>query len=183
MNLITEDYRKQQQWMHANTTYGVASGMYAPLVAQIIKRLEIDELLDYGCGSRLTLLKSLSGKVDRRFRYKAYDPAVPEYAGEADPSQMVACIDVLEHIEPELVDHVLDDLQRLTLEIGFFTVSTELAEKILPDGRNAHLIVEHPDWWLERLLPRFELQTFQVMDGGFYVIVHPKRRVHVAVNV
>jgi hypothetical protein len=59
---------------------------------------------------------------------------------------MVACIDVLEHIEPKLLENVLDDLQRVTREIGFFTVSTVLAEKTLADGRNAHLIVEGPEF-------------------------------------
>lgn len=174
MRLISESYRQQQEWMHANTTYGVASGFFAPMVAQIIEKFEVEHLLDYGCGSRLTLLKSLSGKVNRRFRYHAYDPAVPEYAGEPKPCEMVACIDVLEHIEPDLLDNVLDDLQRLTKEIGFYSISTEPAEKVLPDGRNAHLILESPTWWLEKIMPRFELQTFQVIEGGCFVIVRPK---------
>jgi hypothetical protein len=167
--------------MHANTVYGIASKFFAPLIGQIIEKLQVADLLDYGCGSRLTLLKSL--RVNHRFRYKAYDPGVPEYAGTPSPSQMVACVDVLEHIEPDMIENVLDDLQRLTQEVGFYSVSTEPAEKMLPDGRNAHLIIQEPQWWLERMLPRFDLQTFQVIEGGFYVIVHPKRRIHATVNV
>jgi hypothetical protein len=87
---------------------------------------------------------------------------------------MVACIDVLEHIEPDLIDNVLDDLQRLTQEIGFYSISTEPAEKTLPDGRNAHLILQSPHWWLNKIMDRFELQTFQVIEGGCFVIVRPK---------
>ena len=29
----------------------------------------------------------------------------------------------------------------------FFAISTRAAKKTLPDGRNAHLTVQSPDWW------------------------------------
>jgi hypothetical protein len=31
-------------------------------------------------------------------------------------------------------------------------VSCRPANAVLPDGQNAHLIIESPDWWLERIL-------------------------------
>jgi hypothetical protein len=45
---------------------------------------------------------------------------------------------------------------------------------VLPDGRNAHLIQEPPEWWLPKLLERFDLYTFQRMPGGFAVSVVSK---------
>ena len=35
-------------------------------------------------------------------------------------------------------------------------IDTQPANKILTDGRNAHLIIENEDWWRERL--QFALQ-------------------------
>jgi hypothetical protein len=35
---------------------------------------------------------------------------------------------------------------------GWFRIACYPAKKHLPDGRNAHLIVESPDWWRKQLL-------------------------------
>lgn len=175
--LISPSYREQQAQMHADVEhpYGVASAQFAADVARVIDRYGVDELLDYGAGSRLTLINTISEQriVRRKFAYRAYDPAVELYSKAPEPSEMVACIDVLEHIEPLCLDHVLDDLKRVTKKIGFFTVSTIEASKHLPDGRNAHLIVEPAEWWLPYITARFTLQTFQRMPGGFVVLVSP----------
>jgi hypothetical protein len=84
---------------------------------------------------------------------------------------MVACIDVLEHIEPELLDNVLDHLQSLTELVVMLTIDSGPAGKVLSDGRNAHLIQEPMAWWLPKLSARWDLQTVQkISDHSFYVI-------------
>ncbi len=82
---------------------------------------------------------------------------------------------MLEHIEPALLDNVLDDLKRVTARVGVFTVHTGQAVKTLPDGRNTHLIQKAPAWWLPRILERFELVTFNRMPMGFWVAVERKQ--------
>lgn len=151
--------------------YGRASETYAPIVSNIINKLGVKELLDYGAG-KARLMQKLN--VDHDMKLQCYDPAIPRFAGSPVPMQMVACIDVLEHIEPEYLDRVLDDLVRVTENIGFFTVATEPAEKTLSDGRNAHLIVQPMEWWFPRIAERFDIQTLQVHGSGFYVIVFAK---------
>lgn len=168
MQTISEEYRQQQQSLHENPNYGTASVQFAPIVSKLINQTQVDELLDYGAG-KMRLFQNL--KVGHKLKLQAYDPAIPDLAGEPKPMQMVTCIDVLEHIEPEMLDNVLDHLQALTQEIGFFTVHTGPAVKVLPDGRNAHLIQEPASWWLPKLLSRFELQTFQKTPNGFFVVV------------
>ena len=169
---ITPTYLAEQQRLHALTEYGVISKHYAPIVSQLINKFGVSELLDYGCG-RGTLAKHLSS--DHELTIQQYDPAVPEFSGDPIPMQMVACIDVLEHIEPECLDDVLDDLERCTNAIGFFTIATRPAEKFLSDGRNAHLIQEPMEWWLPKLWKRFELQTVQrVGEHGFFTVVFSK---------
>lgn len=174
--LISEAYRQQQDYLHKNTNYGTASIKYAPLVTEIINRLEITHLLDYGSGKNMNLGKHI--KPGHRLQYQAYDPCVEELSGAPVPAQLVACIDVLEHIEPEYLDNVLDHIASLTEAVAFMTVHTGPAAKTLPDGRNAHIIQQPMEWWLPKFTQRFELQTVQVRHHqAFYVIGHPKTRI------
>jgi hypothetical protein len=171
--LISEDYRRMQQELHRNPNYGVASLEYAPVVAQVIDTTGFSELLDYGAGKG-RLGQVLDAQFERRLTIHHYDPAIPEWSAAPAPCKLVACIDVLEHIEPHLLDNVLDDLKRVTLRVGIFTVHTGPAAKVLADGRNAHLIQEPAAWWLPKIFERFELVVFNRLRSGFYVVVEPK---------
>ena len=162
-----------QQALHENPNYGVASVAYAPLVARVIESLGIQDLLDYGAGKgRLGI--ELRKYVQRPLNIRHYDPAIPAWSAAPEPCEFVACIDVLEHIEPELLDNVLDDLKRVTARAAMFTVHIHPAVKLLPDGRNAHLIQQPPDWWLPKFEQRFEVTTFEPLQYGFWVGVEPR---------
>jgi hypothetical protein len=175
--LISETYKAQQEHLHATTEYGTAAQHYGPLVSQIVDKLEVTHLLDYGCGSRMSLLKTL--KVKGKLTYQGYDPC----AGREDlstapiPAQMVVCIDVLEHIEPAFLDNVLDHLVELTEIVGLFSIHCGPAGKTLTDGRNAHLTQEPPEWWLPKIMERFDLQSFAKTLSGFHVVVYAKPRI------
>lgn len=172
--VISEEYRRTQAELHAsNDAYGIASVGFAPLVADILNKTQIGELLDYGAGKG-RLGQALGDHIDHPVRVRMYEPSRPDWAATPSPAPMVACIDVLEHVEPDCLDAVLDDLKRCVERVGFFTVHTGPAVKVLPDGRNAHLIQETPAWWLPKLLERFDLHCFTRLDNGFWVIVLPK---------
>jgi len=170
---ISDNYRAEQERLHQTTLYGTASIEYAPLVSQIIEKTQAGHVLDYGCGSQCNLARHL--KVKHGFHYQAYDPAVPKFAGDPIPAQLVCCIDVLEHIEPECLDEVLEHLRSLTEAIAFITIHTGPAVKTLSDGRNAHLIQQPLEWWLPKLWDRFDIQTVQrTSEHGFYIIGYAK---------
>ena len=171
--LISEDYRRMQEELHRNPNYGVASVEYAPLVAQVMEATGFNEILDYGAGKG-RLGATLEDMYENPLVIHHYDPAIPQWADAPQPCKLVACIDVLEHIEPDLLDNVLDDLKRVTAGVGVFTVHTGPAVKVLQDGRNAHLIQKPPSWWLPKFMERFELNTFKRMPQGFYIIVERK---------
>jgi hypothetical protein len=173
--LISEEYRQQQKQLHDTGTYGVRGGEYAGAIARVIDRYKVTSLVDYGAGSRLSLLRALREQnlLKCELDYRPYEPAVERFSAPPEPADMVACVDVLEHIEPDCLDSVLDDLQRCTKRVGFFTVSSTPALKILPDGRNAHLIQEQAEWWFPKIMSRFQLQTFMREPDGFMVIVTP----------
>jgi hypothetical protein len=167
--LISQGYKAEQQKLHETGTYGTASIVYAPLISQIVNRMGIGHLLDYGCGANVNLSKHL--KADHKVTYQAYDPGVPRFDKPPLPAELVCCVDVLEHIEPEHLDGVLNDLKRLTDGVVFLSIDTGPAVKTLSDGRNAHLIQERIDWWLPKLCERWELQTVQaISEHSFYFI-------------
>ncbi len=171
---ITEEYKKLQQELHKNPNYGVASLKFAPLVADVIKQANIASLSDYGAGKK-NLLRGLAECNIEPIEYFPYDPAFPEY-GNPKTADLVCCIDVLEHIEPELLENVLCDLALITKKIGFFSIHMGPAVKFLQDGRNAHLIQKPTSWWLPKIAKHFEviqLQVHQIMGKGFWIIVEP----------
>jgi len=170
--LITDDYKAQQAKLHAVGNYGVTAQKYGKTVSDIIDRLEIDHVLDYGCGSNKSLTQTL--KPNRNIVYQPYDPCVPEVSDDPSPAEMVVCIDVLEHIEPELLDDVLDHLHEMTERVLFTSINTGPAGKVLDDGRNAHLIQKPMSWWLPKLFERYIIQTVQAAGAQeFFVIAQP----------
>lgn len=163
--LISDSYRAEQAKLHATGTYGTAGGTFGDVVTDMLKASKSSQLLDYGCGSNQSLRSALYCPVD----YRGYDPAVPEYSADPEPAECVACIDVLEHIEPESLDEVLDHIRSKTLKRALISVHLEPAMKVLSDGRNAHLILKPPAWWLPKLMQRWELMTYIRRKRSFVV--------------
>jgi hypothetical protein len=172
---ISKEYLKQQQELHENPGYGVASLTFAPLVAKIINDNKIQSVSDYGAGKK-RLLEGLKKAGLKNIEYFPYDPAFPEY-GEPRSADLVCCIDVLEHVEPTYVESVIRDLAAVTTKFGFFSVHVGAAGKTLSDGRNAHLIQEPSSWWLPKFCNFFDimhLQTHNYHGPGFWFIVKAK---------
>lgn len=177
--VISEEYLKMQQELHLNPSYGTASLHFASTIATIIKEQNIQSLSDYGAGKK-KLLKGLISHGINLKNYYPYDPAFPEY-GAPKQAELVCCIDVLEHIEPELLDNVIQDLANITTNLGFFSIHMGPAIKFLSDGRNAHLIQKSSSWWLQKLIKHFEimhLQSHSIMGPGFWVAVMPKEKLN-----
>lgn len=121
----------------------------------------------------MNLAKNL--KVAHKVTYQAYDPAVARFSKAPLPAEMVACIDVLEHIEPEYIDNVLTDLVRVTEAVLFASVDMGPAVKTLTDGRNAHVLQRPMSWWLPKFMERFDVQTVQkTSEHSFFVICYAK---------
>lgn len=173
--LISDEYRQMQKQLHENPKYGVASLSFAPMVKNIIESNDIQTLTDYGAG-KMRLAQALEkDKLQKKITYQPYDPAFEEY-GPQRKADLVCCIDVLEHIEPENLDNVLRDISSLMLKAAFITIHTGPAGKVLSDGRNAHLIQKPTSWWLPILCHYFEigcLQKHHIMGPGFWFIAEP----------
>lgn len=178
LDTITNDYLQQQRKLHQNPNYGVASLSFAPIVADVMRQTGCSSVSDYGAGKK-RLLEGLKKAGVNPSLYLPYDPVFPEY-GEPQSADLVCCIDVLEHIEPELIDNVILELSNITTKLGFFSIHMGPAGKILDDGRNAHLIQKPSSWWLKKLINYFEilhLQTHQMMGNGIWILVTRKENI------
>lgn len=166
--LITDEYKAQLQKLHKHS-FGGGGARWKDEVLRLCELNGTQDVLDYGSGKG-RLAKALP------FPIKQYDPAIgPD---ERAPSDIVVCTDVLEHIEPECLDDVLDDLFGLCREVAFLVISTRPAHKSLPDGRNAHLIVEPFQWWFAKLRPRCRVFWSTTDDDEMIVrmfVSHPMR--------
>lgn len=146
---------------HECASFGRDAGRRVDKLMPTIKRYQVQTILDYGCGQG-TLAKALSG-----YGITQYDPCVERFNQRPSGTyDMVACLDVLEHIEPDYLDNVLQDLWDYTGKVAFLLISCVPSRQTLPDGRNAHLIQEQPDWWIDRIMqkPWISVETNMKLD-------------------
>lgn len=114
------------------------------MIENVIQKFNVENVLDYGCGK---------GELVCSVPTYYYDPCMPAFAdGNSKARDMVVCVDVMEHVEKDCIDFVLADIKRCMKKCAFMSISVVPAKSILPDGRNAHITLEHPMWWLRRVL-------------------------------
>ncbi len=180
MPLITPSYRALNAELHArNPAYGISGGKWAAKVHRLAKQYEADMVLDYGSGKGSLGAQLMVQFADERNRdvnghqvpfpydFREYDPAITGKDARPDRADFVVCGDVLEHIEPDCLYAVLDDIRDLARKAVLLIVATRPAQKTLADGRNAHLIVEPSEWWFPKLAARWRIKEFQDRGGHF----------------
>ena len=170
--VISKKYLDEQIELHKNLDYGSQSIDHAPNVMKLMNNLNLSELCDYGAGKK-HLQSTLIKLGFNNFDYHPYDPAFPEY-GLPKPADMVACIDVLEHIEIEYLDNVLEELCLITKKIIYFCIASGPAKKKLSDGRNAHLIQKPARWWLPKLCNLFNVEYLESQTNKGFIVVCSK---------
>src|SRR5262245_35209573 len=124
---ISPAYLALQRELHRDPNYGVASIHFAPIVKKCLDMSRAKSISDYGAGKQ-GLWVALQTLGVHNVEYRPYDPAFPEY-GLPRPADLVCCIEVLEHIEPEFVESVLAELRSITTGFGFLTIATGPATK------------------------------------------------------
>ncbi len=155
MKTISEEYRALNKQLHDDAPdYGAQADVRAVEVIKLARKNGFKILLDYGCGKGA--LKPAVALTAPELTVLEYDPAIPgKETLPTGPVDVIAALDVMEHIEPEFLNAALQGMHDLKPKCVFLLVSTRLATKTLPDGRNAHLIVEKKEWWLPRLTAYF----------------------------
>jgi len=140
-------YLEELKILHNKKTFGLGS----QLPQQVIELLEfgnITSFLDFGAGK---------GNVSKQFKQDYVDIELHTFDPVTFPNPLPATVDmiyssdVLEHIEPNLIDETLADLCTRATKYQYHLIACHPAKKSLSDGRNAHLIIENPQWWKHKL--------------------------------
>ena len=154
-----DDVKNQYRYMHKRKASfrGFSVLDHSATIGRLINETGSKSILDYGCGKGWQYKKrNIHKEWGVNFPY-CYDPGVQEYATlAARVFDGVICSDVIEHIPPDYVETVLQDIFDHAGKFVFMSVATEAARKILPDGRNVHLTVMPEAWWrdlIETLRP------------------------------
>lgn len=186
--LITPGYKEQNKSLHSDRPdYGAGGHKWAELVWQLAHKHKAESVLDFGAG-KSTLHQALK-QNEPAYRFRAhycckehgwlknwqnFDPAIEGLDEAPRPADLVVSTDCLEHVEPECLVAVLDEIRRCTNKAVLLVVATRPAKKTLPDGRNAHLVQEHMQWWFGHLITRFDVRHLEDLGGEFVFIGTPR---------
>jgi hypothetical protein len=151
--VISDQYKKSLETLQSKNSFKGLLVKYDP-VNEFIRRYNPNSVLDYGC-AKGNLVNQL--KLDfPQILVDGYDPGVPEFNEIKFPSyDCLVSNDVIEHFEPEFLDQTLIKMSNLYRVSAWLIIACYPAKKSLPDGRNAHLTIESPNWWLKKIKNTF----------------------------
>lgn len=164
--VISDEQRRLNRQLHqSNGQFGNrkdGNGVAQNLPAALVRLHEVgacNSFLDYGTGKGL-LVERLREEVDSRIKINGYDPAVEKWEKRPEKaSDILCCLDVLEHIEIDTIDEVLKDIKSLTKNFCYLVIDLQPAAKTLSDGRNAHILLAPSDWWVSKISQLFSSQV------------------------
>lgn len=149
---ITPEYVEQLQKLHQDPTYGYGAKKHAAVVLKLSQAMKTYSIMDYGCGKG-----SLAANLP--FPIWEYDPAIPGKDSVPRPADLVVCLNVLEYVEPEMLDNVLGDLVRCSKTCVFAVIDTAA-------GLNQHNL----DWWQAKFNAFFKIGT--ILPAGLTSEIH-----------
>lgn len=136
----SEKYLKELQRLHSRKGFGVAKNIPQGVQALILEK-GLKSILDFGCGKGMPFKQ-----LEESNQVYNYDP-VTSPIDLPKKSDLVYSSDVLEHIETDQLEGVLNNLYNIADKYQYHLIACHPAKKKLSDGRNAHLIIEKPEWW------------------------------------
>ena len=172
MQVISEEYLALNRELHRRGLYGSGGFRWSDHVAALKNDAGCDTVLDYGCGNGT--LGTMLGSPDW---LREYDPAIDGKDAPPAEADMVVCTDVLEHVEPEFLDAVLTRIANLSRRITFMTISTVPADKVLADGRNAHINLHDARWWRAKLDNFFDIAQWNDPGHELMIVASPLREI------
>ena len=171
--VISDEQRALNQQLHEQVSQfgnrADGAGLAGNLSSSLNRMHELgicNSVLDYGTGKG-KLVHRLRQELKKDVRITGYDPAVKEW--ETKPTEqfdVVVSLDVLEHIEMDSIEDVLKDIKSLTRNFCYLVIDLQPAVKTLADGRNAHILLAPPEWWITRVSQLFPcIAAFPVMHS------------------
>lgn len=155
---IGKSYADTLKHQHHGTEWGTTAMKWSGLAVRdlINERPYLRTALDYGCGKG-TLARGCPGP-----EWSEYDPGIPHKdVCPAGPFDLVTCTDVIEHVEPDKLDAVVAHLSELTGKVLFMDIPCVPSLSVFSEGpwkgQDLHLIVEDPEWWIDKFETKSDL--------------------------
>ena len=159
--ILHEEGEKSVGLSSEETFNGISLRKHIDPIAKLVAESGAKTVLDYGSG-KATLYDAYPGEsLDSRLRSHAawpgvkvvcYDPGYEPFSEPVDDRcDGVISTDVLEHIPAQDIGWVLDEIFQSAKSFVYVVAACYPARKTLPDGRNAHVTLEPPEWWQGQL--------------------------------
>lgn len=144
----SNSYKEELKDLHRSKAFGTKSSIPQEVV-NCIERYQVTSILDFGCGKGnfLTTLKENYPDIE----IFGFDPGNDLFSTLPAKVDMIYSSDVLEHIEPDHLTETLIDLKTRCSKVMYHLIACHPAKRGMKDGRNAHLIIESPNWWRSKL--------------------------------
>ena len=182
--LISDEYLALNKQLHEeDKMYGARGGYsWGHTILSICQLYGYQSILDYGCGkaslSEFMLSQDVSAKAPTVFNY---DPCIERYQEGRREADVVVCVDVLEHIEPDYPDNVIKDIFLLAEKNVFLLIANHESGKKLADGRDTHLTKRGSDWWTDKLYENipFDIGFMHVHSRKYKGTICPKNDIKI----
>jgi hypothetical protein len=157
------DYAKAYGELHANDKRfpGYSIGAYTDAIRGLVEEHKPERLLDFGSGKGFQyLVRRVHERWGGLLPY-CYDVGVRQLSELPEGTfGGVLCTDVLEHIDEPDVPAILDTILSKVEPRGFVLlgISCRPTKKTLPDGRDVHLTIQPPSWWVKQIEAAMQLR-------------------------
>ena len=148
--MLSTEYKKILNQINETGPFGKRSKT-PKFLENFIQIVSPKSILDFGCGKG-KLVEHLQSTYPN-IAVSGHDPGNIEFDNSLDSVfvDLLISTDVLEHIEPEFIDSTLKYLSKKSRYV-YHLIALSPSRLVLPDGRNAHLILESKEWWRKKFL-------------------------------
>lgn len=163
MNVYKPNWKEDDQYkiLYHDLKVRPKSGLlYIENVSELIRVHGIKSVWDYGCGINYIMVRGIK-KMFPEISVSGYDPVFKEntkfthnYITD-EPVDMIVSTDCLEHLWENELETCFGYWKKKNPKYIFVSTFNKIAIKNLPNGTNAHKIVQPVDWWKNTLLKNF----------------------------
>lgn len=151
---ITPEYIEELKKLHRNPIYGLGAKKHKDVVINLAQAINTTSIMDYGCG------KGALG-ASLPFPIWEYDPAIPGKDSVPRPADLVVCLNVLEFVEPDMLENVMGDLVRCAKKCVFAVIATASGQD--------------KEWWGRKLEPFFKIGAILQAGSELHCVLEPRK--------
>jgi len=183
----SEEQKYGQMWERPEYRAVAPGEIYAPLFVEKAKPRHGAHVIDFGAGTgrgalalhdaglKVTMLDFVRNSLDEKVKARLNGSLSFVKHDLCNPSPVIAeygyCTDVMEHVPPEKVGVVLDNILRAAKSCFFaISLTEDLCGQMI--GETLHVTVQPFEWWQERLTERnCQIAWSHKMEGYGYWLV------------